>query len=91
MDAGDIEDDGSDDDQAKGTEARQDEEQTASDFQNLHEFKVTSAVHGTDKGRGRGAFGWVRNFDEVEKEVESEDDEDRAEEDGDDVGGEFHR
>jgi hypothetical protein len=90
MDAGDIEDDSSDDDEAEGPEARQDEEQTASDFQNLHELKITSAVHGTDEGRGRGAFGRVRNGDEVEKEVESEDDEDRAEEDGDDIGGEFH-
>jgi len=57
MDAGDIEDDGADDDQAKGAEARQDEEQTADDFQKLHELKVARGVHGADEGRGRGTLG----------------------------------
>jgi hypothetical protein len=90
MDAGDIEDDRTDDDEAEATEARQDEEQTTSDFQNLHELKVTGAVHGTDEGRCCGTFWRLRDRDEVEEKVQSVNDEDRAEEGGDDVSGEFH-
>ena len=90
VDAGDVEDDGADDDKAEATEAWQDEEQAADDFKNLDEFEITRAVHGTEEGRSCGAFGRGWNRNEVEEEVESEDDEDRAEEGGDDVSGEFH-
>ena len=90
MDTGDIEDDRTDDDEAEATETRQDEEQATDDFKDLNEFKVARAIHGADEGGSRGAFGRLRDSDKVEEEVESEDDEDRAEEGGDDVSGEFH-
>jgi len=90
MDAGDIEDDRTDDDQAEGPEARQDEEQATHNLEDFHKLEVAGAFHGADEGRSWGTFGRVRDGDEVEEEVKSEDDEDRAEEDGDDIGGEFH-
>ena len=62
MDADDVEQDRADEDQSPGTRAREDQERSTDDFQNLDQGEIARAVHQTDETSfgGLGALARLR-------------------------------
>jgi hypothetical protein len=87
MDAGDIEQDGSDEEESEHPSARKDKEYAAEYLQTLDHGKVARAIHEAHKAlRRRCALG----REEVKPEVEAKDDKGQAKEERGDAGEFFH-
>lgn len=86
VDAGDVEQDRADEEQAQDPGAGQDQQHAAEDLKGLDHGEIAGAIHLTDEAfRSRRALG----RQELEPEVQAEDDERQAEEESGDAGDFF--
>ncbi len=78
VEAEDIDDDWAEHEQSEIAGFRNGDEHPADDFHHFHECEVAGGVEGTHEHGGWSAFRGCWNRDEFQKEIESEDDEEKA-------------
>ena len=66
------------------------DKQPAEDFENFHKGEKPARIHSAHKHRRRRPCGWSRNRKKLQEEIQSEYDENEAEDKGRDVRDVFH-
>lgn len=91
MEGEDIDHDGAEDEETEAARARECREETADDFEGLHEGEVSGWVEGTHEEGGGAAFrGLAGRWQERDEEIEAEENEGEAEQCGGGMRKLFH-
>jgi hypothetical protein len=91
MEGEDIDHDGAEDEEAEAARAGEHREETADDFESLHEGEVSGRVERSHEEGGRAAFrGLAGRWQEWDKEIEAEENEGESEQGGGGMRELFH-